>query len=362
MSYYTSLSGLRAAQIDLATTSNNVANAGSFGFKKSRAVFGDVFAAGSGQAANRISGSGVRLNDIQQQFSQGSLESTDKTLDLGLAGEGFFVVRSAPPTNGITFTRNGAFTTNDQRQVIDTLGNVLQLMPVDPGTGQLTSSGASSLFNCTLPSNDGNPIPPSAYTPGSATINAGSGIVSVSFANGNSKPLSPAITIPENNGATPSSAFQTASVGDDGVVTATFVDGSTQQIGSVTIPADDGGTAASELASVAIGQDGLVTATFANGQSKHIGMLALANFNNVEGLRPQGDSHWAASGGSGNPIYGTGGTGSFGTVRSGTLEHANVDITEELVAMIAAQRNFSANAKAIEAANTMTQTINNLRS
>ena len=97
MSFYTSLSGLKAAQTDLGAISNNLANVGSTGFKKSRAQFGDLFASSPTQSTKMIAGQGVRLNGVVQQFTQGTLESSDKTLDLAIAGEGFFVTKGAAP-------------------------------------------------------------------------------------------------------------------------------------------------------------------------------------------------------------------------------------------------------------------------
>ena len=86
----------------------------------------------------------------------------------------------------------------------------------------------------------------------------------------------------------------------------------------------------------------------------------MASFTSLEGLRPVGDAHWQSTGDSGPPAINAATNGPLGTIRSGTLERANVDVTEELVALIAAQRNFQANAKAIETARTMTQTIFNI--
>jgi flagellar hook protein FlgE len=88
----------------------------------------------------------------------------------------------------------------------------------------------------------------------------------------------------------------------------------------------------------------------------------LANFSNPTGLKQRGDARWSVTCDSGDAQIGVAGEDGFGRVQSGALERANVDITEELVALIAAQRNFQANAKAIETANTMTQAIFNLRS
>jgi flagellar hook protein FlgE len=275
MSFITSLSGLRAAQTDLSVISNNIANSNSNGFKKSRAVFGDVFAASPTQTTSKLTGQGVRLNTVTQQFTQGTLQTTDRSLDLAIAGDGFFTVRSSGANPSTSFTRNGAFAVNADRNVTDTLGNIVQLLPVD-ANGQVTGSTNADLVDFTLPTAD--PNDPTAL-----------------------------------------------------------------------------------LANINIGNDGVVTATFANGNQQQLGALALAGFTATEGLRPIGDAQWQATGDSGVPTFSQAGEGALGTVRSGSLETANIDITEELVSLISAQRNFQANAQAIETANTLTQTIINLQ-
>jgi flagellar hook protein FlgE len=275
MSFYTSLSGLKAAQTDLATISNNVANVGSAGFKKSRAVFGDLFASAPTQTTKMIAGQGTRLNGITQQFTQGTLEATDKTLDLAVAGEGMFIVRGDPPRSEISYTRNGAFNVDVNRRVVDTIGSTLQLLPVD-ANGNVTGTNLTDLFDLVLPS---------------------------------TKPSDPTVS----------------------------------------------------LANISIGSDGLVTATYGDGSNQMLGKVAMASFTAQEGLRPIGDAHWQSTGDSGPPAINAATNGPLGTIRSGALERANVDITEELVALIGAQRNFQANAKAIETATAMTQAIINLR-
>jgi flagellar hook protein FlgE len=106
--------------------------------------------------------------------------------------------------------------------------------------------------------------------------------------------------------------------------------------------------------------DGLVTATYADGSSEMLGKVAMASFPAVEGLRPIGDGHWQSTGDSGLAVINTATNGPLGSIRSGALERANVDVTEELVALISAQRNFQANAKAIETAKNMTQAVMNI--
>ena len=116
-----------------------------------------------------------------------------------------------------------------------------------------------------------------------------------------------------------------------------------------------------DLVGVTIGNDGLVNASFSNGTQKSLAKILLANFSSPSGLRQMGDSTFLASAASGSAKLGTAGSAGFGTLRAGATERANVDLTQELVDLITAQRNFQANAKAIETSSTMTSAIINLR-
>ncbi|WP_067217157.1 flagellar hook protein FlgE [Marinomonas gallaica] len=121
------------------------------------------------------------------------------------------------------------------------------------------------------------------------------------------------------------------------------------------------GYAAGELQGVSFDEDGMLIASYTNQQTAVLGQIALANFDNVDGLTPAGDTSWVASSDSGAANVGKPGTGTFGSIQGGALEESNVDITEELVALIEAQRNYQANSKTLETENTVTQTIINLR-
>ncbi|MBJ7253355.1 MAG: flagellar hook-basal body complex protein [Sphingomonadaceae bacterium] len=275
MSFYTSLSGLKGAQTDLSVISNNLANVGTMGFKKSRAQFIDLIAASPSQNAATQAGRGNRLNGVVQQFTQGTLEATDKALDLAIVGEGFFVTRGEPPSSAVTYTRNGAFQVNAYGQVVDSIGSTLQLLPVN-SMSKLNSAGLEDTKDFVLPS-------------------------------GTSEGSSP------------------------------------------------------PLANVSIGNDGLVTATYTDGTSEELGRIAMASFTTQEGLRPVGDAHWQSTGDSSIPKIDSATNGSLGSIRSGALERSNIDVTEELVALISAQRNFQANAKAIETESNMTQAIVSIR-
>src|SRR6478752_9866652 len=150
MSFYISLSGLKGAQGDLAAIANNIANVGATAFKKSKVSFGDIFA-GSAMSSNTAGGQGTRQIGATQQFTQGTLETTGKTLDMALTGEGFMTVKSAPPASAVSFTRNGAFGVDENRNVVDTLGNRLQVMPVDATTGKPTSTDPADFTDLKIP-------------------------------------------------------------------------------------------------------------------------------------------------------------------------------------------------------------------
>ncbi|HEY0115038.1 MAG TPA: flagellar hook-basal body complex protein [Allosphingosinicella sp.] len=270
MSFYTSLSGLRAAQTDLSVTSNNIANVGSVGFKKSRAEFGDLMPPSSSSA-----GIGTRLKGITQQFTQGQFENSSRELDLAINGTGFFITRDQGGAGDTMFTRDGALTINADRWLTDSRGANLQAFPVD-AAGAATSTDLASAIS---------------------------------------------IQVPEASA-----------------------------------------TSGARLSDLSIDPEGLITASFSDGSTQPLGRVAIANFSNPAGLRQQGDGRWSVTGESGTAVTGTPKSDGFGAVQSGAIERANVDLTEELVALIAAQRNFQANAKAIETANALTQTVTNLRS
>ncbi|MBV1910132.1 MAG: flagellar hook protein FlgE [Kangiellaceae bacterium] len=115
------------------------------------------------------------------------------------------------------------------------------------------------------------------------------------------------------------------------------------------------------LTGVEISDTGVVRANFSNGQSTALGKIALARFQNAQGLSQIGNNSWEDTTSSGTPLVGEAVTSSFGQIRSGAIEVSNVDLTAELVNLISAQRNFQANAKAIETNNTITQAIINIR-
>jgi flagellar hook protein FlgE len=140
-----------------------------------------------------------------------------------------------------------------------------------------------------------------------------------------------------------------------------ILDGSTQFGSSFAVSeVSQDGYATGRLAGLEVDQDGVIFARYTNGQAQVLGQVALANFRNPEGLTPLGDTGWAESFESGVATVGSPRTGAFGQVRASALEDSNVDISEELVGLIIAQRNFQASAKTIETMDQVTQTILNI--
>ncbi|MBS97793.1 MAG: flagellar biosynthesis protein FlgE [Oceanospirillaceae bacterium] len=112
-----------------------------------------------------------------------------------------------------------------------------------------------------------------------------------------------------------------------------------------------------DLIGVTFSETGQMVASFSNGQRANLGLVAVATFENQDGLQPSGNTEWVATLASGNAIMNPPGTGLNGTLRSAALEQSNVDLSAELVKLIEGQRNFQANSKTLETLNTVTQAI-----
>ncbi len=124
---------------------------------------------------------------------------------------------------------------------------------------------------------------------------------------------------------------------------------------------DPDGYSTGRLTGIDVSEEGLVNATYSNGISQPIGQIAMADFPNSQGLQAIGDASWRETIDSGAVITGSAGTGRFGLIQSGALETSNVDLTQQLVNLITAQRNFQANARSIETSNAVTDTIIQIR-
>ena len=417
MTFRIALSGLDAASTDLEITGNNIANSGTNGFKESRAEFADVYA-NAVQDTTNVSGQGARVARVAQQFTQGSIDFTSNNLDLAISGQGFFVLEA--PDGSQAYTRAGAYSVDRDGFVINHANDKLQVYQAVTGVTGNTTFNTGVLQDLQLPTSAGAP---QASTTLTAAVNIDSSQVVPTAAFNTANPASynsststtvydslgtahtttvyyrktaantwdqyiyvDGTNVPPNgqpvgtpftlgfdtagalstiNGVAGTTAAAAAHNPGNGAapISLTLDLGGTTQYGSpfaVNNLTQDGFTSG-RLAGVDIDAEGVVFARYTNGQSSALGKVALAKFNNQQGLRQVGDTNWVESFASGTPQLGEAGTSSFGQIQSGALEASNVDIAAQLVNLITAQRNFQANAEVISTADSVTQTIINIR-
>ncbi|MBI3560098.1 MAG: flagellar hook protein FlgE [Gammaproteobacteria bacterium] len=418
MPFRTALSGINAAGEELRVIANNVANASTVGFKESRAEFADVYAASDGASDSAI-GTGVRLAGVSQQFGQGNIGFTNNKMDLAINGRGFFVLDD----NGSRgYSRAGNFQVDREGFIVNNSGSKLVVNGADE-KGSITGAvgplkldrsnikpQATNMVEVGLNLDSAQSRPPT--TPFSPEIPSsfnhstsltvfdslgGSHLATMYYAKGE-KPgeweMYTLIDGKDIKGATaPPFKPDTLTFNAAGHLGA--INGTAVPPGMIEYPGFDTGSGAEplhlkmnllsnspitqfgarfnvnaltqngftsgRLSGVDIDDTGIVRARFSNGQTKTLGQVALADFSNPQGLRPLGNTAWAESAASGVPLLGTPGSGSLGIIQSGALEGSNVDLTAQLVNMITAQRNYQANAQVIHTADTVTQTIINIR-
>jgi len=468
MAFNIGLSGLRAATSDLNVTGNNIANAGTAGFKQSRAEFADVYAASVLGSGSNPQGSGVLLGDVSQLFNQGNINYTQNALDLAINGNGFFQTSN----NGeVSYTRAGYFGTDRDGYMVNNFGYRLQGFAVD-GSGNLQNGVISDLrietasqspqptteltqtfnlnstnsvptvwqgaYDTYLAANPGDtagatsagnatfdPADPTSYNSSTSTnvydtqgnahvltqyfVKTGANQWQMNVLIDGRNPADPTSTEPYSMavGFTASGQLDTTSLasGDyDGAGALDFtVDAATGRFtlnGWVPAAADDSvpavwsangadadaggilvdlrsstqfsssfavnsvsqdGYTTGQLTGLEIDDTGVIFARYTNGQSKVQGQVILASFANVQGLTPVGKTAWVQSFASGEPVVGTPRSGTLGALQAGALEDSNVELSDQLVNLIVAQRNYQANAKTIETESAVTQTIINLR-
>jgi len=407
MTFRTALSGLAAATTNLSVTSNNIANVSTSGFKESRAEFGDLYAASIFGVARNTAGSGVRVTGITQQFTQGNVEFTNRNLDIAISGGGFFTLNN----NGSTvFSRAGNFQLDRDGFVVNPTGSRLQVFP--PGgaggntfeTGRLQDLQLRTTVSPPLPTSNvivgsnlpANAVPPTAspFDPNdTTTFNHSTSITvydSLGVAHVNTlyyvKGPNPnewqlhnyidgtAVGTPQALQYNAQGALTTPATGRITLPAYTPPGGAapinleldlrnSTQFGerfSINDLRQDGYTTG-RLVGIEVSQQGIVFARYTNGVADPLGQVALTTFPNQQGLQSLGDNQWAQTFDSGDARSGAAGTSDFGLVQSGALEGSNVELTEQLVNMIVAQRNFQANAQMIQTNDQIQQTVINLR-
>lgn len=402
MSFNIALTGLNAANEDLSVTSNNLANVATVGFKGSRTEFADLFA--STQQGAIATGNGVAVSEIAQQFTQGNIQTTGNTLDMAVSGDGFFVVSK---NGALNYTRDGEFQLNSSGEVVNSQGLALQAYPPLANGGFNTGGLANISLNTNLSQ-------PQATSTASINANLSASATPppdapFSATDPNSYNNTTSLTVYDSLGAAHTASLYFINTAPNAWAVQLTVDGTAvgapqtldySQTGALTTPANgkvtfpayapatgalamnmtfdfsnttqyggnfsvsavqQNGFTTGQLTGINVGQTGVVQAQFTNGRSINLGQLALANFENPQGLQQLGNATWAPTNASGAAVNGVAGNSGFGSIQSGSLEESNVDTTAALVDMITAQRDFQANSEMIKTEDQVTQSIINIR-
>jgi len=421
-SMFTGVSGLATNGLALSVIGDNIANTNTSGFKGSRTVFADVLSqTSSGGSAMQI-GRGSQMLTVQQLFTQGTFETTANPLDMGIDGDGFFVVQEYQ--GGTFYTRAGHFVMDKNGFVVNPEGLRLQGYQYnDAGqpTGAIgdinvatvnSNPNATTLMNVqvnldsrsTAPTVTWNVLSATGVTPGSYNFQT---TITIYDSLGNSHPVG----VYFRRTATPGQ-WQARFVYDNGLPgTPNYVEATNSPVtlqfntsGVLTSPLNptllqfpwdagwgnetpqsisvefgyagnnstqygspsttifqtqDGWTSGS-LRALTVSQDGILTGVFTNGQVKPIAQVVVAKFTSPSNLTRMGRNIFAESADSGQPAIGQPGTSGRGRVMANSLEMSNIDLADEFVRMIAAQRGFQANTRVITTSDGLLGEIMNL--
>ncbi|NCT92650.1 flagellar hook protein FlgE [Cellulomonas sp. APG4] len=390
-SLFSGISGLRAHQTMLDVTGNNIANVNTTGFKASQMQFQDTLSqvlTNAGGAQQGIGGTnpaqvglGVKVAGITTNFQQGAAQLTNRSTDMMISGDGFFMVRKG---NEQFYTRAGAFD-------FDANG---QLVTADGGLVQGWAAAADGTINTNGPLTDirlpiatlmsAAPTTTSTFE-GNLPADAATGTVlnreiEVHTADGTIQSLQLAFTktaagwdvaaTVDGAAAGPVQPMTFAADGTQltgGTYTTTggiAVDLSTLTgfAGLTTVEAaSQNGRAAGTLQSFTINADGTLLGSFSNGLKQPLGRVSLATFTNPAGLEKAGGSLYRTTINSGDAQVGAAGTGGRGQLTGGALEMSNVDLSSEFTNLIVAQRGFQANSRVITTSDELLQELVNLK-
>lgn len=420
-SFNIGVTGLQAAGSSMGVIGDNIANAGTHGFKSSRAEFQDMLAQSlKGIDGGDQMGSGTKLAHITSQFTQGTISRTQNITDLAINGNGFFQVE-APFGTG--YTRDGAFHFDKDGYMVngdgyrvrgftaDEKGEITNMQgPIKLGNTNIAATATSEVsMRMNLDSRDGiktfDPARPDKTSnfntsvtvfdsTGAARLvtmyfnklqdgnwqyhamvdgkDAANGVPGqmVEMANGTLKFNQKGVLEEEvqglnafnfNKGALAGQKI-TFNFGESVKEGGTGMDATTQYGSKSSVAKHtSNGNSAGTLASMSFNDHGILTAVYDNGEQRNLGQVAIAKFENNEGLFKTGKNLFKQTLKSGQAAVGKPGADGRGEVLAKSIEQSNVDIANEFVNLMAAQRNFQANTRTITTSDQMLQEVLNIK-
>jgi flagellar hook protein FlgE len=417
-SMFSAISGLRGHQMMMDVIGNNIANVNTVGFKAGRVNFQDILSqtlhgatapsGGLGSINPAQIGLGMTVAGIDVLQTQGNLQSTGKTTDMAIQGDGFFVESDGANT---VYTRDGAFDIaldgslanpgsglKVQGWQANAAGGIDITQPITNlviPIGQRTTALATS--NVTLSGNldaaataaiVGPPAVAATTVPTTMTVFDSLGIshsVKITFTKtgantwdwaASKDAADTGITITAAAGVNQGTLSYTSGgvfQAQTGTLSFVFPDGATSTTPTINLSqmtqfsgasqpsGQTDGFTSGTLVTFAVGDAGQLSGVYSNGQTEVLGQIALANFLNSAGLLRAGQNNFSATSASGAANIGTAGTGGRGTVTTGALEMSNVDLATQFTGMITAERGFQANSRVITTSDEMLQELVNLK-
>jgi flagellar hook protein FlgE len=396
-SLFSGISGLRQHQTMMDVTGNNIANVNTVGFKSSQTVFEDTLSqllkgagapqAGLGGTNPAQVGLGVRLAGVNTNFGQGAAQTTGRTTDLMIQGDGFFTVRQGAEN---LYTRAGAFNFDSDGRLVSPEGAVVQGWTAVNGVINTNATagdvrlpiGTLLAPKATDKAAVGGNLPAAATSPivSSITVYDPQGTshqLSYTFTpTAGATPADPvtwslATSVDGGSATTVPLAFDTGgklTTASPAAVTAPWgsinvdISGLSSYGGDNTVAAlSQSGSGMGSLQAFSLSPDGTLVGVFSNGLKQPLAQIALASFNNPPGLEKVGSSMYRNTVNSGTPQLGTAGSGGRGLLSSGALEMSNVDLAQEFTNLIVAQRGFQANSRVITASDEILQDLVNMK-
>ncbi|MGG7516284.1 flagellar hook protein FlgE [Allorhizobium undicola] len=404
------VSGLKAQSAKLSTTSDNVANSSTTGYKRSETSFSSMVTAGEG--------SGVSSTTTQTVSEEGSYESTSSDTDLAISGDGYFVVQDS--SGNVFLTRAGDFTEDENGYLVNSAGYTLLGYSYENGEPASvingfdglepvkvtdTSVSASATTSGTL---DGNlDSSATAVTGDTASANSSTSEYSkktsiiaydslgnsvqydvyftktadnewevtayrtdeatdeTGFPYTNGSLGTTTISFDSSTGELDSSSASSLTITDSSISPALSftldLSDMTQTAADYSIGGDVDGAAAASVSGISIDTDGNIVATYSDGSTSNLYKIALATVPSPDNLTSVDGTAYQVNAESGTVVVGFANSGSFGSIESSTLETSNVDLADELTNMIVAQRAYTANSKVFQTASEMLDTLTELK-
>lgn len=403
------VSAMMAQSQAISTVGDNLANSDTYGYKISTTSFEDLVTGG----AQSTSSGGVTANNTTDMTAQGLLTSSDTSTNVAISGSGFFVVNDGQSGSESYYTRDGEFSvdssgyleengyylegwaTDANGNVADESASALQDININSVSSTATATSQISV-EANLPADasvgdtytssteiydslgNGSDVtitwdktgtntwtatfsdPTSTSDSSTTTGTVSSSSITLNFnSDGTLASTSPSPATLSITGWTDGSADSTISL-DFG--TAGEADGVTQYSSGESTPSVDlesitqNGMAYGTLSSISV-DNGNVVGTYSNGDTRTLYKIAVATFEDADGLQAESDNVYAATTASGAASLQTSGSGSAGTIEGGELEESTVDTSTEFSKMIAAQQAYSAAAQVMSTVNSMFQTL-----